>query len=206
MKGREELKKIKILMLSSLLFIISACSFNSVETFPSVDLPYTIVDETVTSDFFEDINTNEEELTDKQILHTATIRDLTDEEATRFVERNAAQTTNILKQNYKAVEFDFGTSELLSRGKSFGRFNEDTTNFVFNETIIPDKFYQILDYTNSNDLIGTREHDEESIIYSTIYEDMKIISIINNEYAQKGLQLKTTIDDEEVYIDIESQE
>lgn len=199
------MRKIKLPLAGTLLLTLSACSINSAETYPSVEMPYTIVEETVDPDFLEDIETSEEELTDKQVLYKATMRDLTDEEATRFVERNASQTTNLLKENYKAVEFDFGTAELLSRGQSFGKFDEATTNFVFDETLIEEQFYQILDYDNTNLLIGKKE-DNEDVIYSTIYEDMRIISIVPNAYAKKGLQLKTPINGEEIYIDIDSSE
>lgn len=200
------MKKNKLLIIGLLLLILSACTFNSVETYPSVDLPFTIVDETHNSNFFDDIDTGEEELVDKQIINSATLRELTDDEAVRFVERKADQTTNLLKENYKAVEFDFGTVTALSHGKTFRKFDEQSTNFVFDETIIPDSFYQILDYENRDLLIGSRERDDEDIAYSTIYEDMKIISIIRNEFAQSGLQLRTTINNEEVYLDIEVNE
>lgn len=200
------MKKNKLLIIGLLLLILSACTFNSVETYPSVDLPYTIVDETHNADFFDDIDTGEEELTDRQIINSATLRELTDDEAIAFIDRNVEQTTNLLKENYKAVEFDFGTVTALSRGKTFRKFDEQSTNFVFDETIIPDSFYQILDYENRDLLIGSRERDDEDIAYSTIYEDMKIISIIRNEFAQSGLQLRTTINNEEVYLDIEVNE
>lgn len=200
------MKKNKLLIIGLLLLILSACTFNSVETYPSVDLPFTIVDETHNSNFFDDIDTGEEELVDKQIINSATLREITDDEAVRFVERKADQTTNLLKENYKAVEFDFGTANLLNNGKSLGIFDEHTTNFVYDKTIIPNKFYQILDYENRTRLYGISEKDQEDIIYATLYEDMKIISIVRNEYAQKGLQLRTTINDEEIYLDIEINE
>lgn len=202
------MKHIKWLFLTVSILLLSACS--SVATQPSVELPYTIVNEEKipTEELFEDeLNIEEEYVEDIQILHSATVRELANDEAERFVERNVAETTNILNEQYKVVEFDFKNVSLLHRSEnSFNFFPKSETNFVYDEMVIPD-FNQILDHNNKTSLIGTEKNfltgEDDEIIYSSLYEDMKILALVRNEYAEEGLQLRTKINDEEIYIDIQ---
>lgn len=204
------MKYTKWLLLTVSILVLSACS--SVATEPSVELPYTIVDEEnlQTEEIFEDeLNVEEEYVEDIQILYSATVRELTDDEAKRFVERNAGETTNILKEQYQVVEFDFNDVSLLHRSEnSFNFFPKSETNFVYDEMVIPE-FNQILDHSNKTSLTGTEYNvltaEDDNIIYTSLYEDMKILALVRNEYAEEGLQLRTKINDEQVYIDIQDE-
>ena len=47
-----------------------------------------------------------------------------------------------------------------------------------------------------------KDSKEKAVIYGEKYKDLKILVLMKNEYLKKGLQLKTTIDNETIYIDI----
>lgn len=204
------MKKLKWLILTLSILLLSGCG-PSVSTYPSIELPYVIVDEEeiLSSEYLDDdIEVDQEYLIEKQTLYSAITRDLTVDEAKRFVERNAAETTNVLMDQYKVVEFNFGDVNRLYNSKSFTNFPKSRTNFIYDEIIIPE-FYQILIVENETNLTGTRynflKNEDENVVYASTYENMKILALVRNEYAQEGLQLKTAINDEEVYIDIEAQ-
>lgn len=193
--------KIK-LFISSLIFLllITACSFNSSKTYPSLELPYLIVDEEVESIKDEGLD----KYTEKQILKDTNVRDFTKEEARRFSERIDYLSSNDLKNDYKAVEFNFGNVKKIDRNKkAFIKFDEDVSDFILDDNFILDDFYQIPVYKESEILLtGKTSSNNKEIGYGTHYEEFKIVTLINNEYIKKGLQFKTIINDEVVYIDI----
>lgn len=178
-----------------LLVLITGCSFNSPTVNPSLSLPYEIVDEEV--DSIKDKGL--EEYTDKQTLREVTVRDLTSEENKRFKERLENNSLIDLNENYSVVDFSFGdTNRIYTNEKSFLKFEEDSSYFVYDDEIVNEKIYQIPSYKNKKELYLP---DEEKI-YGYIYDDLDILVLIRNDFLENGLQFKTEINNEVVYIDI----
>lgn len=190
------------LLISSLmfLFLITACSFNSTKTYPSLDLPYVIVNEEVESIKDEGL----EEYTEKQVLNKVNVRDLTEQEKERFSERINYLTQNDLNNNYLAVEFYFGeVTEIDRNKKALIKFDNERSDFIYDDNFILDNFYQIPVYKKSETLLtGETNSNGREIGYGVNYEDFKIVTLINKEYVKKGLQFKTIINEEVIYIDI----
>lgn len=181
------------------LILLTSCS-TSTKTYPSLKIPYEVVNEEVVK--IENISTKEEEHKDNQTLRNIEVRDLTDEESKRFSERIKTTSKVALEENYSAVEFDFGKVERVFKNKSFIKFDEDNSYFILNDEKVLEKLYQILNYENKTNLIGKKEGTDEDIIYGETYEDLKIITIIRNDVVKKGLQFRTVINGDEVYFDI----
>lgn len=181
------------------LILLTSCS-TSTKTYPSLKIPYEVVNEEVVK--IENISTKEEEHKDNQTLRNIEVRDLTDEESKRFSERIKTTSKVALEENYSAVEFDFGKVERVFKNKSFIKFDEDNSYFILNDEKVLEKLYQILNYENKTNLLGKKEGTDEDIIYGEIYEDLKIITIIRNDFVKKGLQFRTVINGDEVYFDI----
>lgn len=181
------------------LILLTSCS-TSTKTYPSLKIPYEVVNEEVVK--IENISTKEEKHKDNQTLRNIEVRDLTDEESKRFSERIKTTSKVALEENYSAVEFDFGKVESVYKNKSFIKFDEDNSYFILNDEKVLEKLYQILNYENRTDLIGKKEGTDEDIIYGETYEDLKIITIIRNDVVKKGLQFRTVINGDEVYFDI----
>ena len=181
------------------LILLTSCS-TSTKTYPSLKIPYEVVNEEVVK--IENISTKEEEHKDNQTLRNIEVRDLTDEESKRFSERIKTTSKVSLEENYSAVEFDFGKVERVFKNKSFIKFDEDNSYFILNDEKVLEKLYQILNYENKTNLIGKKEGTDEDIIYGETYEDLKIITIIRNDFVKKGLQFRTVVNEDEVYFDI----
>lgn len=181
------------------LILLTSCS-TSTKTYPSLKIPYEVVNEEIVK--IENISTKEEEHKDNQTLRNIEVRDLTDEESKRFSERIKTTSKVALEENYSAVEFDFGKVERVFKNKSFIKFDEDNSYFILNDEKVLEKLYQILNYENKTNLIGKKEGTDEDIIYGETYEDLKIITIIRNDVVKKGLQFRTVINGDEVYFDI----
>lgn len=181
------------------LILLTSCS-TSTKTYPSLKIPYEVVNEEVVK--IENISTKEEKHKDNQTLRNIEVRDLTDEESKRFSERIKTTSKVALEENYSAVEFDFGKVESVYKNKSFIKFDEDNSYFILNDEKVLEKLYQILNYENRTYLIGKKEGTDEDIIYGETYEDLKIITIIRNDVVKKGLQFRTVINGDEVYFDI----
>lgn len=181
------------------LILLTSCS-TSTKTYPSLKIPYEVVNEEIVK--IENISTKEEEHKDNQTLRNIEVRDLTDEESKRFSERIKTTSKVALEENYSAVEFDFGKVERVFKSKSFIKFDEDNSYFILNDEKVLEKLYQILNYENKTNLIGKKEGTDEDIIYGETYEDLKIITIIRNDVVKKGLQFRTVINGDEVYFDI----
>lgn len=193
--------KIK-LFISSLIFLllITACSFNSSKTYPSLELPHLIVDEEVESIKDQGFD----KYTEKQTLKNVSVRDFTKEELKRFSERIDSLSQNDLNNDYKAVEFYFGNVTRIDiNKKAFLKFDDELSDFIFDDNFILNNFYQIPVYEQSKNLLtGKTDSNNKKIGYGAYYEDLKIVSLINKEHIKKGLQFKTVINDEVVYIDI----
>lgn len=181
------------------LILLTSCS-TSTKTYPSLKIPYEVVNEEVVK--IENISTKEEEHKDNQTLRNIEVRDLTDKESKRFSERIKTTSKVALEENYSAVEFDFGKVERVFKNKSFIKFDEDNSYFILNDEKVLEKLYQILNYENKTNLIGKKEGTDEDIIYGETYEDLKIITIIRNDFVKKGLQFRTVINGDEVYFNI----
>ncbi|MGJ6090091.1 hypothetical protein [Streptococcus suis] len=181
------------------LILLTSCS-TSTKTYPSLKIPYEVVNEEIVK--IENISTKEEEHKDNQTLRNIEVRDLTDEESKRFSERIKTTSKVALEENYSAVEFDFGKVERVFKNKSFIKLDEDNSYFILNDEKVLEKLYQILNYENKTNLIGKKEGTDEDIIYGETYEDLKIITIIRNDVVKKGLQFRTVINGDEVYFDI----
>lgn len=181
------------------LILLTSCS-TSTKTYPSQKIPYEVVNEEIVK--IENISTKEEEHKDNQTLRNIELRDLTDEESKRISERIKTISKVALEENYSAVEVDFGKVERVFKNKSFIKFDEDNSYFILNDEKVLEELYQILNYKNKTNLIGKKEGTDEDIIYGETYEDLKIITIIRNDFVKKGLQFRTVINADEVYFDI----
>lgn len=197
--GNVKFKK-KRLVVGALFLVLSGCSMTSTKTYPSVSLPYEIVDEEVG----EIKDRGLEEYTEKQTLEKITVREITPEENERFLERMHQNTLKDLNQEYSAVEFYYGdVTRIDVNGKAFGAFDSSKTNFIYDDVYLLDELYQLVDYdVNESLLTGEKSTSNRDIGYGSDYKGFKNVVLIKTEYIEKGLQLKTIIEDEEVYFDI----
>lgn len=192
------MKKIVIPLIITL-FLLVGCSGSSVKTQPSVNLPCEITNN-------ESAELKEEGLehyTDYQVLENVTVRDLTADENEEFLKKMEGNTLNTLNSEYSAIEFDFGRTERIDRiNRTIYKFDQDTSKFIYDDQILNVNFYQIATKEKIY-LEKFNEDTQEDIVYGEISDDFKIVTLIETEFIKKGLQFKTTINDEVVYIDIE---
>lgn len=194
------MKKKWVVAGSLVLLLINGCSINSTKTYPSINLPYEIVNEEV-----EEIkNEGFEPYTDKQVLKEVNVREITAKENERFLERMKQTTSNDLNQEYSAVEFYFDEiTKIDVNEKSFIKFNEKKSNFVYDEELISNDFYQIPVYKEREALLtGETTWNDREISYGNTYKDLKIVVLVKTNVIKKGLQFKTDINNEIVYIDV----
>ena len=74
--------------------------------------------------------------------------------------------------------------------------------FIYDDQILNTNFYQIATKENTSLKRFNKEKNKE-VSYGEIIDDFKIVTLIEKKFIKKGLQFKTTINDEVVYIDIE---
>lgn len=194
------MKKKWVVAGSLVLLLINGCSISSTKTYPSINLPYEIVNEEV-----EEIkNEGFEPYTDKQVLKEVNVREITAKENERFLERMKQTTSNDLNQEYSAVEFYFDEiTKIDVNEKSFIKFNEKKSNFVYDEELISNDFYQIPVYKEREALLtGETTWNDREISYGNTYKDLKIVVLVKTNVIKKGLQFKTDINNEIVYIDV----
>lgn len=194
------MKKKWVVAGSLVLLLINGCSISSTKTYPSINLPYEIVNEEV-----EEIkNEGFEPYTDKQVLKEVNVREITAKENERFLERMKQTTSNDLNQEYSAVEFYFDEiTKIDVNEKSFIKFNEKKSNFVYDEELILNDFYQIPIYKEREALLtGETTWNDREISYGNTYKDLKIVVLVKTNVIKKGLQFKTDINNEIVYIDV----
>ena len=192
------MKKI-VIALSVTLFLLVGCSGGSVKTQPSVNLPYEIANNEVQE--YKDKGL--ENYIEYQVLENVTVRDLTTDENEEFLKKIKDNTLNTLNSEYSAIEFDFGDIKRISNAKAILQFDKDTTYFVYDDKILDHSFYQIKEYSHRKLFKTFNDKKGEEISYGEERSDFKIISLVKKGFIKKGLQLKTTINDEVVYIDIE---
>lgn len=191
-------KNIVFICFLILMTFLSACS-ESVKTYPSLDLPYEIVNEEVEELKEEGL----EEYLDYQVLEKIEIREITPEENEKFLEKMIGNSLNDLNKEYKAVEFDFGKTNYIHKNKKVIGKLDEKSYFVYDDEILNNEFYQIRSYENNRYLKkNSKNNKDEKEIYGEIFEDLKIITIVDKNYIKKGLQFKTIINDEIIYIDI----
>ena len=193
------MKKTVIALLAVPLFFLGGCSGGSVKTQPSVNLPCEITNN-------ESAELKEEGLehyTDYQVLENVTVRDLTADENEEFLKKIKDNTLNTLNSEYSAIEFDFGRTERIDRiNQTVYTFDEETSKFIYDDQILNTNFYQIATKENTSLKRFNKEKNKE-VSYGEIIDDFKIVTLIEKKFIKKGLQFKTTINDEVVYIDIE---
>lgn len=191
-------KKIPLISLLILIIFLTACS-GSVKTYPSLELPYEIVNEDVEKIKAEGL----EEYLDYQVLEKIEVREITPEENEEFLKIMDFNTLNDLNTDYSAVEFNFGdVNRIHQNKKSFYKFDEDVSYFVYDDEIIKEGFYQLQVYENKKLLLKMDKKRNEEVGYGEVLNDFKIITLIRKDLLQKGLQFKTVINDEVVYLDI----
>lgn len=197
--------KKKLLIGMTTLTLLTGCSNPlSVKTYPSIDLPYEIVNEEVAEIKEQGLT----EYIDYQELKKVTVRELTSEENEKFLDKLQLNTLNDLNKEYSAIEFYFGDMTKIScNKKSFYQFDKNKSCFVYDDEIIERNIYQYefvqgksqsLDRTKKNGITG----EDEQVGYGFKSYDFKIIILLKKELIKPGLQLKTSINDEIVYIDI----
>lgn len=181
-------------------FVLAGCSGSNVKTQPSITLPYEIANHEVPEYKEEGLDY----YTDYQVLEKVTVRDLTADENEKFLAIMENNTLNTLNSDYSAVEFYFGDSERAHLNmKSIYKFDESESSYIYNDEFVAQAFYQISTFEKRENLTKYDETRKETVGYGELLEDFKIISIVKKEVIKKGLQLKTTINDEIIYIDID---
>lgn len=169
---------------------------NSVKTYPSITLPYEITNQEVS----EAKNEGYSVYTEYQELKEVKTRELTEEENQEFIEKMKNNASNNLNNDYKAVEFSFGNMTMIYNNKSFEYFDKNSA-FIYDDQIVKSKFDKIIRYDRQEKLYTT-EDLEKRIVYGVDYDNYKIIVLIEKEHLKNGLQFKTKIADEIIYIDI----
>lgn len=193
------MKKI-VIALSVTLFLLVGCAGNSVKTQPSVTLPYEIANEESTDLKNEGL----ENYTDYQVLESIVVRDLTPDENEEFLKQMTGNTLNDLNSEYSAIEFDLGRTERIDRlNQTVYKFDEDISKFIYDDQILNPQFFQIATNSEKKYLERFSEEKKEDVVYGEIVDSYKIVTLVEKEFIKKGLQFKTTINDEVVYIDIE---
>ena len=192
------MKKI-VIALSVTLFLLVGCSGGRVKTHPSVNLPYEIANNEVQE--YKDKGL--ENYIEYQVLENVTVRDLTTDENEDVFKKIKDNTLNTLNSEYSAIEFDFGRTERIDRiNQTVYTFDEETSKFIYDDQILNTNFYQIATKENTSLKRFNKEKNKE-VSYGEIIDDFKIVTLIEKKFIKKGLQFKTTINDEVVYIDIE---
>lgn len=188
--------KSKILICTIItLSLLTGCS---PKTYPSLTLPYEIVNE----DVKELKNEGLKDYKNYQELKNVNIREFTSEENEYFLGEMEFNTLNDLNTEYSLIEFDFGDTKYIHKPrKSLGSFDEDVSSFIYDDEIIKDDFYQRREYEDI-ELLRSKNSDGETFIYGEYFKGLKIVIPIKTILVKKGLQFKTTINDKVVYIDI----
>lgn len=175
--------------------LLTGCS---PKTYPSLKLPYEIVNE----DVKEIKDQGLKDYKNFQELENVTVREFTPEENEYFLGEMEFNTLNDLNAEYSVVEFNFGDTKYIHKPtKSLGKFDEDVSYFIYNDEIIKDDFYQRREYENIK-LLRSKDSNGETSVYGEYFKDLKFIVPIKTILVKKGLQFKTTINDKVVYIDI----
>lgn len=181
------------------LSLLTACSLHSPKVYPALELPYEIVNEDVEAikeQGYKDYR-------DYQELKKITVRELTDEENEYFLKKMEFNTLNDLNSEYSAVEFYFGDTKYIHQNKKiYRRIDEEVSYFVYDDEIIKDDFYQIPVYESNESLLKKESTEEKRIAYGEFLNDFKIVTLIKKDRVKKGLQFKTIINNEIVYLDI----
>lgn len=204
MKGNDYMRsksKVVIGLLTTL--ILSACSsspINTAKTYPSVEVPYEIVNKEIEKYKSEGLDN----FTDYQSLEAVNVREITQEENEKFLNLMSNNTLNDLKSEYVAVEFDFGTTTRINiNNQTLYEFDKNSSFFVYDDEILNNVFYQLKNIDNKELFLRYDEEKDEEVAYGEVVEDFEIVTIVNEEFVKKGLQFKTVINDEVIYIDIE---
>lgn len=204
MKGNDYMRsksKVVIGLLTTL--TLSACSsspINTAKTYPSVEVPYEIVNKEIE----EYKNEGLDNFTDYQSLEAVNVREITQEENEEFLNLMTNNTLNDLTSEYVAVEFDFGTTTRINKNnQTLYEFDENSSFFVYDDEILNNDFYQLKNIDNKELFLRYDEEKDEEVAYGEVVEDFEIVTIVNEEFVKKGLQFKTVINDEVIYIDIE---
>lgn len=193
-------KNIVFICFLILMTFLSACS-ESVKTYPSLDLPYEIVNEEVEKIKEKGL----EEYTEKQTLKKVTVREITEKENERFLERMKQNTLQDLNKEYSAIEFYSGNvTEIDINGKAVISFDSKKSNFIYDDVLLLDDLYQLVSYDDDETLLtGETDEKNRNIGYGKIFKGLKTIVLVNTDYIKKGLQFKTVINGEVIYIDID---
>lgn len=179
-------------------FVLAGCSGSNVKTQPSITLPYEITNHEVPEYKEEGLDY----YTDYQVLEKVTVRDLTADENEKFLELIENNTLNTLNSEYSAVEFYFGDSEVMYNEKGILQFDKSASYFVYDDEILNQSFYQLKEF-DSRTSLNKLDDNQSEFIYGRKLENFKIITLVEKEFIKKGLQFKTTINDEIIYIDID---
>lgn len=196
-------KKWLVSSMLTLLFI-SGCSnssLNGTKTHSSLSLPYKIVNEEVQ----EIKEKGYEEYTEKQTLKQVTVRKISENENERFLERMKQNTLQDLNKEYSAVEFFFGNvTKIDVNDKAVISFDSKKSNFIYDDVLLLENLYQLVSYEEDTSLLtGEKSSSNRDISYGNVYKNLKTILLIRSDLVKKGLQFKTVINGEVVYIDIE---
>lgn len=207
-----KIKKIAIGVLASL-SLLTACgtgnnSTDSIlpsktKTYPAIELPYEIAD-----DYYEELDEIIGVTHDYQVLEKVTTREITEEENQYFKERLRTSTLNDLNQVYTAVVFHFGDATVLSRGNSIDNFpySINKSYFVYddvNTSILEfEKFHQKQNYSDRDRYTAEDKDLGKNIHYGSSFKNYEVVALVNTDYVKKGLQLRTILDEEVIYIDI----
>ena len=204
MKGNDYMKsksKVVIGLLTTL--TLTACGsspMNPAKTYPSVEVPYEIVNKEIE----EYKNEGLDNFLDYQSLEAVNVREITPEENEELLQIMTNNTLNDLSSEYVAVEFNFGiTTRINKNNQTLYEFDKDSSFFVYDDEILSNEFYQLKNNDNKELFLRYDDEKDEEVAYGEIVEGFEIVTIVNEEFIKNGLQFKTVINDEVIYIDIE---
>lgn len=203
MKGSVYMKsKRKVLIGVITTLTLTACnsSLTSVKTYPSIEVPY----EVVNAEVEEYKDQGLEFYTDYQTLEGVTVRDITPEENEEFLQIMTDNNLNDLSSQYAAVEFNFGTTTRIHKNnQTLYEFDEDLSYFVYDDEIVSNDFYQLKNNDSKELFLRYDDQKDEEVAYGEVVEGFDIVTIVNKDFVESGLQFKTVINNDVVYIDIE---
>lgn len=83
-------------------------------------------------------------------------------------------------------------------------FDSKKSNFIYDDVLLLENLYQLVSYEEDTSLLtGEKSSSNRDISYGNVYKNLKTILLIRSDLVKKGLQFKTVINGEVVYIDIE---
>ncbi len=190
----------------------------SIKKEEAITLPYTIIDN-ITVDKLEGNYQKEGRgklgdylyifdppLELKQVLKEVTLRELTEEEEDKFLDEPDIidMHLKLLNEKYKVLELYFGDIVVLRDFNYLLGLEEKKTAFYYNGQSIPGRIHQMrtFDEQKSISADNLKDDNDEVLGLGESNKNYKILVLVENSIIREGLQLRTKIGDDIVYIDV----